>query len=79
MSLFDDPVSWVEGAVGTRFKYLFISGVQVILGLIAIFFIQNTGHDHSLTFGILLFGIAFPCMYLYALKCLLNEYKKLKE
>lgn len=79
MSLLDDPAGWAEGAVGSRAKLLLFIGGHVLIGLAGIIGIQGTGLDSTFTFGIALFGIAFPCMYLYAMRGLLTEYKKLRN
>lgn len=77
MSLLDNPVGWAEATVGKRYVLLFLYAVHIILGFAAIVVTRNNGIDGGMTFGILLFGIAYPCMYLYALKGLLNKYKQL--
>jgi len=79
MSLFDDPVGWAESSVGSRGKFLFIVVTQVILGFTAIYFNGTGEYKSAMTSGILLFGIGFPCMYVYALRSLLAEYQKLSR
>lgn len=77
MSLLDNPAEWAEATVGRRYKLLLICAAHVFLGVTAIVITRNNGIDGGMTFGILLFGIAFPCMYLYALKSLLDKYRQL--
>ena len=77
MSLFDNPVEWAEATVGKRYNLLLFYAVHIFLGFTAIVVTRNNGIDSGMTFGILLFGIAFPCMYLYALKSLLDKYRQL--
>lgn len=77
MSLFDNPVEWAEATVGKRYHLPLFCGLHIFLGFTAIFVTRNNGIDGGMTFGILLFGIAFPCMYLYALKSLLDKYREL--
>ena len=77
MSLLDDPVEWAESRVANRNTFLLLIATQIALGFIAIYVSQKGEFATAMTFGILLFGIAFPCMYLYALRGLLAEYRKL--
>jgi len=78
MSLIDNPVSWAESRVGHRSIYLLLITTQIVLGFSAIIVSRQGEFANAMTFGILLFGIAYPCMYLYALRGLLAEYKKLQ-
>jgi len=77
MSLLDNPAGWAEATVGKRYKFFLICAVHVFLGFAAIVVSERKGIDSGMTFGILLFGIAFPCMYLYALRGLLTKYRQL--
>jgi len=78
MSLIDNPVRWAESRVGRRSIYLLLITTQIVLGFIAIIVSQKGEFANAMTFGILLFGIAYPCMYLYALRGLLAEYRQLQ-
>ena len=77
MSLLDDPVEWAESRVANRNTFLLLIATQIALGFIAIYVSRKGEFAAAMTFGILLFGIAFPCMYLYALRGLLAEYRNL--
>jgi len=77
MSLIGDPVGWAESRVGSRNIFLLLIATQIVLGFIAIYVSRKGEFAAAMTFGILLFGIAFPCMYLYALRGLLGEYRNL--
>ena len=79
MSLLDDPVQWVEASVGSRGKFLFIITTQIVLGFTAIYFNGTGEYTSAMTSGILLFGIGFLCIYVYALRSLLAEYRKLSS
>ena len=78
MSLLDNPVGWTESRVGNRKIFFLLVMTQIVLGLIAIFVSRSGEFAAAMTFGILLFGIAYPCMYLYALKGVLAEYHNLQ-
>jgi hypothetical protein len=78
MSLIDNPVEWAESRAGSRKIYLLLIATQIVLGFIAIFVSRKGEFAAAMTFGILLFGIAYPCMYLYALRSVLTEYRSLK-
>lgn len=77
MSLIDNPVGWAESRVGSRKIFLLLIATQIVLGFIAIFVSRKGEFAAAMTTGILLFGIAYPCMYLYALRGLLAEYRNL--
>ena len=77
MSLLDNPVEWTEATVGKRYVLILLYALHIFLGFAAIVFTRKNGIDSGMTFGILLFGIAYPCMYLYALKSLLDKYRQL--
>ena len=76
MSLLDEPVKWAEAAVGKRYMFFILIGLHIALGFWAIWVTRKNGID-SMTFGILYFGVAHPCMYLYALKAVLTKYRML--
>jgi len=77
MSLIDNPVEWAESRVENRSIFLLLIATQIVLGLIAIIVSRKGEFAGAMTFGILLFGIAYPCMYLYALKGVLVEYRNM--
>jgi len=76
MTLIDSPVEWAESRVGSRNVYYLLVATHIILGFLAITVSRRGDFAGAMTFGILLFGIAYPCMYLYALRGLLAEYRK---
>lgn len=77
MSLLDNPVEWSESRVGNRNITRLLITTQIVLGFIAIYVSKMGEFAGAMTFRILLFGIAYPCMYLYALRRLLAEYRQL--
>ena len=77
MSLIDSPVEWAESRVGSRNAYLLLVALHIVVGFLAIIVSKRGEFAVAMTFGILLFGIAYPCMYLYALRSLVVEYRKL--
>ena len=77
MSLIDKPVEWAESRAGNRNIFVLLIATQIVLGFIAIIVVRKGEFANVMTFGILLFGIAYPCMYLYALRGLVAEYRKL--
>jgi len=78
MSLLDSPVEWAESRAGNRNVFRFLIATQIVLGFIAIYVVRLGEFASAMTFGILLFGMAYPCMYLYALRGVLAEYRSLK-
>jgi len=77
MSLIDNPVGWAEARAGNRNIFVLLIATQIVLGFIAIVVSRKGEYANAMTSGILLFGIAYPCMYLYALRGLVAKYRNL--
>ena len=77
MTLIDNPVEWAESRAGNRNIFILLIATQIVLGFIGIIVVRKGEYANAMTSGILLFGIAYPCMYLYALRGLLAAYRNL--
>jgi hypothetical protein len=66
-SLFSDPLHWAKAAVGSRLRFGLTFSLHLILcGLMGVILYEE--NMQFMIFTLVLVGIAYPFMYLYALR-----------
>lgn len=75
--LFKNPINWAKAAVGSRFKFWFAVFIQLLCGVYVLYACRTVGGFSSVI--VVLFMIAMPFNYLYALRKLLLELQKLEK